>query len=167
MIVPFLFLLFISPLSGALSDSLGSRQLCCSGMLILGLSLVSLIFVSPEMNILAILWRIALAGIGTALFVSPNNTTIMGAVPLARRGVASGATATARNFGMVTGVALAGAIFTRSFSSLTQGAGLDNYTPAMGPYFMASFRQVMAMGAALAFVGGIVAFARGNEENPG
>ena len=164
MIVPFLFLLFISPVSGALSDSLGSRQLCCFGMLILGLSLVSLIFVSPEMNIFAILWRIALAGIGTALFVSPNNTAIMGAVPLARRGIASGATATARNLGMVTGVALAGAIFSGSFSSLTQGAGLDNYTQVMDPYFMESFKQTMVTGAFLAFAGVIVAFARGKED---
>jgi EmrB/QacA subfamily drug resistance transporter len=167
MIVPFLFLLFISPVSGALSDRLGSRQLCCSGMLALGLSLVSLIFVSPDMNILSILWRIGLAGIGTALFVSPNNTAIMGAVPRATRGIASGATATARNLGMVVGVALAGAIFTGSFSFLTQGAGLDNYTPAMDPYFMTSFGHTMAFGAFLAFTGVIVTFARGKDGNLG
>ncbi|RLB86718.1 MAG: MFS transporter [Deltaproteobacteria bacterium] len=163
MIVPFLFLLFISPVAGGLSDRLGSRCLCFSGMVLLGLSLLSLIFLSPEMETLAILWRMALAGVGTALFVSPNNTAIMGAVPMARRGIASGATATARNLGMVMGVALATTIFTRSFTHLTQGAGLDNYTPALVPYFMVSFQKVMGFGAMIAFIGAAIAYARGKE----
>ena len=163
MIVPFVFLLFISPVAGGLADRLGSRLLCFFGMVLLGLSLVSLIFLSPGMETLAILWRMALAGVGTALFVSPNNTTVMGAVPMARRGIASGATATARNLGMVMGVALATTIFTSSFTHLTQGAGLDNYTPAMVPYFMISFQKVMGFGAMIAFVGAGVAYARGKE----
>jgi len=163
MIVPFVFLLFISPVAGGLADRLGSRLLCSFGMVLLGLSLVSLISLYPGMETLAILWRMALAGVGTALFVSPNNTTIMGAVPMARRGIASGATATARNLGMVMGVALATAIFTNSFTHLTQGVGLDNYTPAMVPYFMASFQKVMGFGAMIAFVGAGVAYARGKE----
>ena len=163
MIVPFLFLLFISPVSGALSDRIGSRLLCFSGILLLGLSLVSLMFVSPAMGTRAILWRMALAGMGTALFVSPNNMAIMGAVPMARRGVASGASATARNLGMVMGVAIAGTIFTASLTHLTQGAGLDSYTPAMAPYFMVSFQKVMVAGALMAFVGAAITFARGKD----
>jgi len=163
MIVPFLFLLFISPVSGGLSDRFGSRLLCSFGMVLLGLSLVSLVFISPGKETLDILWRMALAGVGTALFVSPNNTAIMGAVPMARRGIASGATATARNLGMVMGVALATTIFTRSFTHLTQGAGLDEYTPAMVSYFMASFQKVMGFGALTAFLGAGIAFARGKE----
>ena len=163
MIVPFVFLLFISPVAGELSDRFGSRRLCSLGMVLLGLSLVSLIFLFPGMETLGILWRMALAGVGTALFVSPNNTTIMGAVPMVQRGIASGAVATARNLGMVMGVALATTIFTSSFARLTQGGGLDNYTPAMVPYFMASFQKVMGFGAVLAFVGAGAAYARGKE----
>jgi EmrB/QacA subfamily drug resistance transporter len=163
MIVPFLFLLVISPLSGALSDRLGSRFLCSSGMILLGGGLVSLMSISPGMENGSLVWRMALAGVGTALFISPNNTAIMGAVPMARRGIAAGASATARNLGMVVGVALAGAIFTSSFSHLTQGAGLDEYTPAMALNFMASFKRVMAVGALVAFVGAVLAFVRGKE----
>jgi EmrB/QacA subfamily drug resistance transporter len=166
MIVPFVFLLFISPVAGGLSDRFGSRLLCSFGMVLLGLSLVSLVFLSPEMAVLAIVWRMALAGVGTALFVSPNNTTILGAVPMVRRGIASGAVATARNLGMVMGVALATTIFTSSFASLTKGAGLDNYTPAMVDFFMASFQKVMGFGAMIAFVGAGAAYARGKEGSP-
>ncbi len=163
MIVPFLFLLFVSPISGMLYDRLGSRRLCMTGMSILTLSLVSLTYLHPAMGGVSILWRIALAGIGTALYVSPNNTAIMSCVPLSRRGIASGAVATARNLGMVIGVALAGLIFSSSFSTLTNGSSLENYLAVMEPFFMISFKRTMVMGAVLSILGIGVTFARGKE----
>ncbi len=161
MIVPFLFLLIISPVSGILADRLGSRLLCTLGMAFMCLSLFFLIFLSPEPDIWAIVWRMALAGIGTALFVSPNNTAIMGAVAVHQRGIASGAVATARTLGMVFGVALAGTIFSAFLTF--QGKGMDSYIPAMAPAFMAGFRHVMAAGTFLAAIGVAVTFSRGSE----
>ncbi|RLB99985.1 MAG: MFS transporter [Deltaproteobacteria bacterium] len=163
MIVPFLFLLVVSPVSGVMYDKIGSRRLCMTGMSVLSISLISLMTLHPSMGVGSILWRIALAGIGTALFVSPNNTVIMSCVPLPRRGIASGAVATARNLGMVIGVALAGLIFTSSFSTLTNGSSLENYLAAMEPFFMISFKRTMAMGAVLSVLGIVVTFARGKE----
>jgi len=163
MIVPFLFLLVVSPLSGVMYDKFGSRRLCMTGMSVLALSLISLMTIHPSMGVGSVLWRIALAGIGTALYVSPNNTAIMSCVPLPRRGIASGAVATARNIGMVIGVALAGLIFTSSFSALTNGSSLENYLAAMEPSFMISFKRTMAMGAVLSVFGILVTFARGKE----
>ncbi|MBU1344490.1 MAG: MFS transporter, partial [Proteobacteria bacterium] len=165
MIVPFLFLLFVSPISGVLYDRFGSRRLCMMGMTMLSVSLMSLMSLQPSMGSLSILWRIALAGIGTALYVSPNNTAIMSCVPLSRRGIASGAVATARNVGMVIGVALAGLIFSTSFSGLTNGTTLENYAAVMEPFFMISFKRTMMMGAALSFFGIFVTFARGKENS--
>jgi len=163
MIVLFLFLLFVSPVSGMLYDTFGSRRLCMMGMSVLAVSLISLMHVHPSMGVLSILWRIALAGIGTALYVSPNNTAIMSCVPLSRRGIASGAVATARNLGMVVGVALAGLIFTSSFSMLTNGSSLENYLVSMEPFFMISFKRTMLMGAILSIFGIGVTFARGKD----
>jgi EmrB/QacA subfamily drug resistance transporter len=162
MIVPFLFLLLISPVSGMLADRMGSRMLCTLGMSLMGLSLFSLVFLSPDMGVSAIVWRMALAGIGTALFVSPNNTAIMGSVPFHRRGIASGATATARTLGMVLGVAMAGTIFSTFLSF--QGEGGAGYFPEMAPAFMSGFRHVMAAGSVLAAIGVAVTFSRGREE---
>ncbi|HKL00473.1 MAG TPA: MFS transporter [Desulfotignum sp.] len=162
MIVPFLFLLVISPVSGMLADRIGSRVLCTTGMLLMGLSLFFLVFSDPDMGVQSIVWRMALAGIGTALFVSPNNTAIMGSVPIHQRGIASGAIATARNLGMVSGVALAGAVFS-SFISL-QGHGPSGYGPDMAPAFMAGFKHAMAAGSGLAVIGVCVTFFRGREK---
>lgn len=163
MIVPFLFLLFVSPLSGMLYDRFGSRRLCMIGMSLVMLSLFSLMTLDSSMGVLSILWRIALAGIGTALYVSPNNTAIMSCVPLPRRGIASGAVATARNLGMVIGVALTGLIFSTTFSVLTNGSNLENYQAAMAPAFMISFKRTMVMGAILSIVGIWITFARGKD----
>ncbi len=164
MIVPFLFLLVISPLSGMLYDRFGSRWLCMIGMGLVGLSLFSLSVLDPDDGIWQILWRIALAGIGTALFVSPNNTTTMSHVPAQRRGIASAAVATARNIGMVMGVALAGLVFNSSFLAMTGGATLEEYTGSMKLFFMASFQRVMVTGMVLAGVGMVVTWARGKEK---
>ena len=43
----------------------------------------------------------------------------MGAAPRARQGTASGVMATARNFGMVLGIGMAGAIFTTQLAQNT------------------------------------------------
>ena len=164
MIVPFLFLLVVSPVSGALSDRLGSRALCVAGMGILTLSLVLLGQLVPSDGLSGILWRLALAGLGTAIFISPNSTVIMGAVPVNRRGVASGAEATARNLGMVIGVALSSAVFTYTFSRLTQGMGLDQYSPEMAGSFMAGFRHTMKAAAWVGGLGILITLARGNDK---
>jgi hypothetical protein len=55
---------------------------------------------------------LGVAGLGTGIFISPNNSSLMGSAPKARQGIAAGILATSRNFGMVLGVGLAGAVFT-------------------------------------------------------
>jgi MFS family permease len=163
MIVPFLFLLVISPVAGFLYDKFGSRRLCLIGMSVLMLSLVSLLTVQPFVGVSSLLWRLGLAGIGTALYVSPNNTVIMSSIPPYRRGIASGAVATARNIGMVMGVALAGLIFSASFSALAHGSGLENYTAAMELSFLTSFRRAMMTGVVLSVMGIGVTLVRDTE----
>jgi len=106
------FVMAISaPISGALSDKIGSRLLATIGMLLLALGALGLsrLGTSASPNDVAI--ALALAGLGTGLFTSPNNSALMGAAPRHRQGVAASVLATARNGGMVLGVGLAGAIF--------------------------------------------------------
>ena len=56
--------------------------------------------------------RLSLIGLGMALFQSPNNSTIMGSVPVQRLGMASAAIVTARRIGQAGGIAVSGAVFT-------------------------------------------------------
>ncbi|HUI99161.1 MAG TPA: hypothetical protein VLY46_02945, partial [Usitatibacter sp.] len=60
-------------------------------------------------------------GLGTGIFGSPNNNTLMGAAPRHRQGIAGGVLACARNTGMVLGVGLAAAVFTTVLGSAPVG----------------------------------------------
>ncbi|OGR52936.1 MAG: hypothetical protein A3J80_03645 [Desulfobacula sp. RIFOXYB2_FULL_45_6] len=64
---------------------------------------------------------------------------------------------------MVMGVALAGLIFSISFSSLTQGADLDQYTTVLEPFFLLSFQRAMMTGVVLSMLGIGVTLVRGPE----
>jgi len=57
-----------------------------------------------------VVWRLALFGLGTGIFQSPNNSAVMGCVPRPQLGIASGILATVRNIGMALGIAIGGAL---------------------------------------------------------
>ncbi|MCP3898176.1 MAG: MFS transporter, partial [Desulfobacteraceae bacterium] len=164
MITPFIFLFFFSPVAGSMYDKVGSRWLCTIGISLLTISLASFILMNNSFELFAVLWRLALAGTGTALFISPNNTAAMNSTPLSKRGIASGSVATSRNIGMVTGIAIASLIFSTTYSNLTGGASLESYTPEMKVFFMAGFKRAMAAGAIIAFPGIFLSYMRGNDK---
>ena len=139
-------------------------MLCTVGMSILALALFALAFLSCREQAFPIVWRLGLVGIGTAVFLPPNSSAAMTAVPLRRRGIAAGTVAAARNLGMVMGVALAGAIFNTSFHVLSNGLDLKAYHPKLSPVFMASFRYAVAAGGVVAVIGAVLAFFRGPEK---
>lgn len=164
MTAPFVLLFFVCPVSGSLYDKIGSRELCLTGMLILAASLFSFTFIEPAMPVYSILWRLAMVGIGTGLFISPNSTAAMSAISVNRRGIASAAVATARNLGMVTGVALAGLIFSSVFNELSHGLSLKNYSDLLEPFFMAGFHRAMMAGAVIALAGSVLSYMRGPDK---
>lgn len=166
MMVPFVLLFVISPLSGALADRMGSRLLCSLGMLLLSVALFTFSRLEPWATPLQLIWRLALAGLGIALFLPPNSATAMGSVPPHQRGTASGMVATARNFGMVFGVALAGTVFNLIFTQLSGGESLKVFRPELTPHFMAAFRTAMQVGGGLTVVGVVVSYLRGHEPPP-
>jgi EmrB/QacA subfamily drug resistance transporter len=115
----------VAPLSGALSDRIGARVPATAGMLLLAAGLACLAVVAPHGTPNAIALSLALVGLGVGMFVSPNNSALMGSAPRNRQGIASGVLATARNVGMVLGVGFAGAVFTTVVArAATPAAGL-------------------------------------------
>jgi len=163
LMVPFFFLFFVSPLAGLISDRIGSRLLCTLSMALLSAALFLLSRLSTTASIMDVIWRLSLAGIAIGIFISPNSAAAMNAVPSNRRGIASGAVATARNLGMVIGVATAGLVFNTVFTALSGEPSLREYRPEMASSFMAAFQTAMHAGAGLAGVGVGVAFLRGKE----
>jgi EmrB/QacA subfamily drug resistance transporter len=112
----------VAPLSGTLSDRIGAYWLTIVGMALLAIGMFLLSRLGPDTSLLSIALRLSVAGLGTGVFISPNTSALMGAAPRNRQGIASGIQATARNFGMVLGVGLAGAIFTTIAADAAPGS---------------------------------------------
>jgi len=108
-----------APISGALSDRVGSRLPGMLGMGVLATGLWILSLLGAESGLWLVALGLVIAGLGTGTFISPNTSALMGAAPKSRQGIASGVQGAARNLGMVLGIGLAGAIFT---THLTQNA---------------------------------------------
>jgi EmrB/QacA subfamily drug resistance transporter len=102
--------LVVAPLSGSLSDRIGSKFLATSGLLIMGVALLSLTQLDAQAGDWEMIWRLALVGFGLGLFTSPNNSSVLGSVPRPRLGSASATVAQMRITGQVLGVAVGGAI---------------------------------------------------------
>ncbi|MHB9061152.1 MAG: MFS transporter [Desulfobacteria bacterium] len=110
MTAQFLSMVVTAPVSGRIADRVGSRVPATMGMAILAVGLFILSSMSGESPLHLTVIGLVVAGVGVAIFVTPNNTAMLGAAPPGRKGIASGVLATSRLLGMATGVSLAGAI---------------------------------------------------------
>ena len=117
-----------APISGTLSDRSGSRWPGIIGMGLLSAGLLLLASLGSTTPLLFAGFALALAGLGTGTFISPNTSALMGSAPKQRQGIASGVQATARSVGMVLGIGISGAIFTTHLAQNTPEAlyqGID------------------------------------------
>lgn len=102
---------FVAPCSGLLSDKIGTRTPAVVGMTIMFVGCLLLAHLHAGSSLMYIAIGLAIAGVGTGIFISPNNSALMGAAKREEQGVASGVRSTARNVGNVLGVGMAGALY--------------------------------------------------------
>lgn len=138
-----------APISGWLSDRIGPAILTAAGMGVIATALAAASRLPVDASPVLVAACLALAGAGSGLFQSPNNSSIMGAVPPARSGITGGLIATVRNVGMMLGVALAATIFSARLA-------------AHGD-FREAFGETLLVGAAVAVLGMAVTGIRGRE----
>ncbi len=102
----------LGPLSGKLSDKYGHLPFTTGGLAIVSVSL----FLFATTDVGTPLWQLIVYmmvfGTGMGIFASPNMSSIMGAVPSDRRGIASAFRATFFNVGFVISLNLAILIMT-------------------------------------------------------
>jgi EmrB/QacA subfamily drug resistance transporter len=131
-------MLISSPLAGIVADRHGSRALAAAGMIVtaLGLGLMTTLQVDTPY------WQsgawLALVGIGSGMFNSPNTAAMMGAVRSDRRGIAAGARVMLQNTGAVISIAFVIAVVTSAvpktvlfkiFSGLASGLSQAQLDP--------------------------------------
>ena len=110
----------VAPISGALSDKIGSEGLTFVGLLIVCISQILFVFIGLKATIPYLMILTLLTGTGVALFQSPNNSIIMSSVEPNHLGIAGSINSLARNLGMVTGLSLSTTIL---YSSMSYSAG--------------------------------------------
>jgi EmrB/QacA subfamily drug resistance transporter len=164
MMVPFAFLFFVSPVSGNLSDYLGSRLLCTIGMLIIFSGIWLCIYLTADSSIGSVILRLSLVGIGTSIFISPNSAALMTSIPENIKGTGGAIMAAARNLGMVLGIAMAGSLFNFYFKAASGGKSLSSYGPEMNNAFMQAFQFTMTATAVLALSAAVITAFRGKEQ---
>jgi EmrB/QacA subfamily drug resistance transporter len=88
-----------------------ARWLLVAGCLLFaaGLLLTNVV-ISPNPAYLPLAAALGLAGVGIGTCVVPVTSSVLGAVPAERSGMAASATNTSREFGAVTGIAILGAV---------------------------------------------------------
>ncbi len=119
----------LGPLSGWLSDKVGTRLLCTVGLALTCLALFLLSGLDLASTEADIVLRLVIYGVGLGIFFSPNSSSIMGSVAKARLGTASAMMNTIRQIGMSGGMAIAGAIYSSRQSSYATQFAPENLSP--------------------------------------
>ncbi len=144
MTIPPICLAVTAPLAGSLSDRIGPARLTSVSFLLASLAFLVFSLMNAETGPWHIILGLVVFGIGMGCFGSPNNSSILGAVPKSKAGYTGGFIATIRNFGFALGIALSASLFTWFFT--TQQSMLS-YEQA---YVLASHRvYLVAMGFSL------------------
>lgn len=118
-----LMMMIVAPLAGWLSDKIGPSFLTTAGLLMNALGFFLLNTLTTQESPWMVAFHLALFGLGSGMFQSPNNASIMGAVPKSRLGTAGGLNALVRNVGMVTGITISVSLFSSRFQQLTGNLG--------------------------------------------
>lgn len=145
MLTPFgLAFLIVGPVSGRLSDRIGSKMLAPVGLAISSLGLLALVTLQPTTPYWLLSLFMALMGGGSGLFVSPNTNAIMSSVQPLMRGAAAGILNMLNNTGQLLSIAI---VFPLALSQVPQDAMMHVFIYGGG---MQQFP-----GALLAFMSGV------------
>lgn len=137
----------LAPISGILADKVGSRPLAVIGASISALAFFSMTSLTMFSNVFDVVWRLALLGVGAAIFQAPNNRAIMTVIPDKNKGVASSIIVTMRNLGMVFGVSIAGILL---YTTISPDLLQQNQLYDLAAYnFTSGMHLIMMLGAFL------------------
>jgi EmrB/QacA subfamily drug resistance transporter len=160
-------MLVSSPLAGIWADRRDSRVLAALGMVVTAAALALMTTLQAESPFWQSALWLALVGIGSGMFNSPNTAAMMGTVPPYRRGIAAGARTMLQNTGAVISIAFVLAIVTSSvpkdvlfkiFSGLAKGL-----TDAQLQPFISNMHTALWVLAAVSLLGAFVSLLRPHE----
>ena len=110
-------MMIFSPISGALVNRIGTRNLISVGMLIAGVAAFLYLRTDVDATFLDVLPAMVVMGFGFALIFAPMTTAVLNSVESDKSGVASAVNGAVRETGFAFGVALLGTIMNQTYKS--------------------------------------------------
>ena len=153
-----------APISGYLTDKIGSNKLVLNGLTLLSSTHLMYIFMNGNTPIWYYIMATAIMGLGNSMFQSPNNTLVMSSVDKAYLGVASSMNAFARNLGMVVGIALSTTILYAAMSH-EYGSRVTTYIASRPDIFIYGMRITFLCSMILCLIGLILTITRTIQTN--
>lgn len=157
----FLLMLFpicmvvVAPISGAMSDKIGSELLTFAGLVVMVIAQFGLAYLHEGSSIITVGIWIAMLGIGSGLFQSPNNSLIMAQVPRTQLGSAGSVNSLVRNVGMVVGITLATTILFQVMSTKA-GHRVTGLIPGRPDIFLSGMHVVFMTSACICLVAALL-----------
>ncbi|MFN8556467.1 MAG: DHA2 family efflux MFS transporter permease subunit [Dehalococcoidia bacterium] len=141
-----------APVGGWVADRRGLWLPALAGLLleVAGLLLIARLEADSPAAV-AVLSLVTL-GVGLGVFQAPNQSAVMGAVPASMLGVASGMLSMMRTLGVVSGVAVLGAVYAANLPAPAAGEA--------GRFSVPAFQAAFTFAAAVAVVASIISAGR-------
>ena len=124
--------MLLAPVIGILAERWGGKPLVVTGLVLQAAGLTWLAaLTTPTTPYADLVAPFVICGVGMALFFVPLASLVLGMVPTALEGVASGANSAFRELGGVLGVAALGAVFSAKGGYASSTAFVAGLTPAV------------------------------------
>ena len=141
-----LMIVLLAPITGRLSDRLGSRFLMTIGMTLIGTQLIYFSTLGTKESYWALVPGMLLGGIGMPAVMTPASAAALSGVPVDKAGVGSAVLNSSRQVGGSVGIALMGAIMAHEIGG--------SQAPET---FVHGLSVSLLVAAAIAFAGAVVA----------
>ncbi len=141
-----LLVVLTAPITGRISDRLGSRALMASGMTLVGVQLLYFSTLGVHESYWALVPGMLLGGVGIPSVMTPASAAALSGVPVDKAGVGSAVLNTSRQVGGSIGIALMGAIMAHELGGSLRPEA-----------FVHGLSVALVVAAVIAFAGALVA----------
>ncbi len=124
--------MLLAPVVGNLAERWGGKPLVVGGLVMQAVGLTWLgLLITPTTPYADMVVPFVISGVGMTLFFVPLASLVLGSLPTALEGVASGANSAFRELGGVLGIAVLGAVFSSNGGYRSPGDYVSGLTPAV------------------------------------
>ena len=145
----------VAPISGYMSDKVGSEILTLIGLSFTSVGLFLISSLNEKSSLIILVVYIVVMTLGNGMFQSPNNSLVMSTVPKNKLGIAGSVNALIRNLGIVLGTSAA-TLLLYNRMSYKIGYRVVDYVKGRDDVFIYGMRWVYISAGIMCVIGVII-----------